>query len=93
MLTFPALLGDNCERLWKIYLYIMKKLHKKCYHDVNTIIRCNKLESEFLELYERAKAKEKVVKEEKRNKTQEPFYYIRCASRRNQRVFERLKFL
>ena len=50
---------DESELLWRVYTYIKLKLSKKSKYHPNSEIKYNQLEREFLELYERAKTKEK----------------------------------
>lgn len=83
--------GDDSERLKRIYLYIKYKLSKKCKDE----IRKNKfkiLEDQYLELYERAKAKEKELEEKNKNLLKEPFYYIEISDLRYKKIYRRLRY-
>jgi hypothetical protein len=66
---------DDSEALWKIYQWIKRKLEKKCKTD-KRIEKFQKLEKQFLELYERAKKKEEDLKAKTGNANKGPFYYF-----------------
>ncbi len=84
--------GDNLQRLWRIYLYINKKLMQKSHHDPIWKKKCEQLEKEFLELYERTKTKEENIETKTKNKTKEPFYFIEIPNRSHQNIFEGLRY-
>lgn len=91
LLSTPAKLRDDSQTLWMVYTYIKNKIMKKSKHDPKWVAKCQKLEQEFLELYERAKAKEKDAEGKTKNKTQEPFYRIISFDRGNRDVFKGLR--
>jgi hypothetical protein len=92
LLSMPAKLCDDSESLWRIYTYIKIKLMHKANYRPEWKAKCERLEQEFLKLYERAKTKEKNIKAETGYKTKEPFYRIDVSNRSNQNVFEGLRY-
>lgn len=82
---------DDSELLWRVYTYIKLKLSKKSKYHPNSEIKYNQLEKEFLELYERAKTKEKDYERETGNQGQKFFYYIIITDRSHSKIFERLR--
>lgn len=83
---------DGLKRFWNIYQYIKKKLIPKAKNNVNWKEKVDQLERYFLELYERAQAKEKDNEGKKRNKTQEPLYRISFPNKRDDYIFGRLRY-
>jgi hypothetical protein len=92
LLVKPGNLRDNTVILWCLYYYIKNRLMKKAHHDPRWLAKCEKLEKEFLDLYERAIVKEENTKEKNENKTKEPFYRIAGFDRSNETIFKRLRF-
>lgn len=84
-------LYDDSSFLWSIYQYIVLKLKKKCNNHPNRLTHFQKLEYQFLELYERAKAKEKELKEETGYAGKGPFYFISETSECHPYLFARLR--
>ena len=92
LLTTPCKMGQDSSTLWEVYIYIKHRLLKRANHDPITKARCKQLEETFLDLYERAKTKEKNKDEASKNKTQVPLYYIECPDKRDETIFERLRY-
>lgn len=84
-------LCDNLEILHKIYIRI-KKESEKFRNYPNEWNRWEKLEKLYLDLYERAKNKKEKCNKKTKNRTEEPFYYIRMPDKRSECLFIRLKF-
>jgi hypothetical protein len=82
---------DSCKVIWRVYLYIKNRLRKKVDNDPIRLNKYLELEKQFLELYERTKAKEEERKIEEGHHTQEPFYYFRKTNGNYQWLFDRLK--
>jgi hypothetical protein len=57
----------------------------------STIKKLQQQQQQFMELYERAKTKEREGEEEKTNKTHTPFYRTRLASKADRAIHERLE--
>jgi hypothetical protein len=92
MLSLPCpKLRDDSETLRRVYLWIKTKLMKKCAKYPEWKRECEQLEKQFLELYERALAKEKDLEAKEGYKTQESFYWITISDRRSDNIFRRLK--
>lgn len=83
--------SEDSETLAKIYHYIKNRLDKKPFNDVNRLENFLKIEREFLQLYERAVAKEKEVGSKGKNKTQRPFYIIEGIDPRYETIFRGLR--
>lgn len=80
---------ESTKTLDEIYRNILKRWHKiKPWH----IAEAERLKTEFLELYERAKTKEIERKKEKDHKTQEPFYRIECLTKDEREILFRFRF-
>ena len=88
LLCQPAKLHDDETTLWKIYEKIQKMLAKRS-EQIN--VKCRKLESQFLELYERIKAKKAAVGSSAKNKTKEPLYRIECPNKSDRAIFTGLR--
>jgi hypothetical protein len=65
---------------------------KKCAKYPEWKRECEQLEKQFLELYERALAKEKDLEAEEGYKTQEPFYYIRLPDKCSDEILTGLRY-
>lgn len=83
---------DHPETLICIYRYIEKKLRKKTLKNEKRNNKYIGLSIEFMELYERAKAKEKELEKETKHITQQPFYFFGGPDKRYQNIFKRLRF-
>ncbi len=92
LLSIPVKLRDSTETLWKMYVYIKTKLMHKANYNPFWKAKCERLEKEFLELYEQAKAKEKDIKAKTGNEAKEPFYYIGITDRRHENIFKGLRY-
>jgi len=92
LLSGPApKLRDTCTDLWTVYLWIKTQLMKKAENNPIRLKKLLELENQFLELYERAKAKEKEREEQKDHCTQGPFYRFKETGRNYRYVFRRLR--
>ena len=92
MLTTPCpKFRESCETLWKIYQRL-KKDWRKVERIPSMLEKCLKLEKEFLEIYERALAKEKECEGKKDHATQAFFYYIERIDREGEEAFRFAKF-
>ncbi len=87
LLSNPMKFNDDLDLFARIHFYINNKLMKKAKYNAIWEERCDKLEKEFLELYERAKVKEKESKKAYKNKTQEPFYRISFDNKSDENIF------
>lgn len=83
---------DTSQILEKIYFYITKRLMKKSNYNPKWRAECEKLEEEFIELYERAKIKEKDAKTKEKNKTQEPMYRITFPNSSHGAIFDYFRY-
>jgi hypothetical protein len=83
---------DWSEDIWKVYLYVKEKLIPKCKNNPIRLKKTLELEKQFLELYERAKVKEKANEGKNQAKTEQFGYSFREFDRYNQRIFGRLRF-
>lgn len=87
--------SDDLETIMEMYRYIEKLMIKKIgrlhIHNLNTLEKFQKIEQEFLEIYERQKTKEENSTEKAKNKTQEPFYSLRNSERCNKKLLHRLR--
>lgn len=91
LLSMRVNLGDTLENLHKIYLGIKidsEKFRKYPQHYATWLA----LEKEYLELYVRTKAKEKIKGKQAQNKTKEPFYFIKMSNKSDENFFRRLRF-
>lgn len=71
LLSRPMLrCGDDCEFLWKIYQYIKRNLERR---RKQPNAKFSDLEKQFLEVYERAKAKEEEIERATGDKGQRSF--------------------
>ncbi len=92
LLSRPApSLSESKEYLWRVYLYIKKKLLKP-----NSTRKRRKevpdLEKEFLELYGQIEEKEKELKKQDKDPSKRLFYHIVVFDITHSAVFSRLKF-
>lgn len=78
---------DNLKLIWRMYLFIKQKLMKKANYNENTKKRAERLEQEFLELYERAKTKEEKLGEKAENEAKGLFYHINLPNRGFENIF------
>jgi hypothetical protein len=79
------------EDIWKIWLYIEKKLWNKLKKTPVRKRQCEELKQKLLKTYERIKTKKKNGETKDKNKTEEPFYRLECSSRSNQEILFRLR--
>jgi len=84
--------NDSSQDLWLIYQYIKTKLLKKTKKYPQWEKECLALEKQFMELYERALAKEKEHTEKKTHYTQGSFYRFRSLNKTDDRIFTGLKY-
>ena len=84
-------INDDSETFYEVYLYIKKHLFNKANYHPKWRERCEVLEKEFLELYERAKEKEEKSQGCAKNKTQKPFYRISFLNRSYKTIFDGLR--
>lgn len=90
LLSSPIFKYD-AEYLLKIADFLKKKVNSSEFHKFPaTIVKLKIQHQQFMELYERAKIKEREVKEKAFVKANAPFYRPRLANKNDQRVFERL---
>ena len=83
---------DDSENLWEIYEYINRKLYRKCLRCPFKMKKFEKMFNEFLELYERAKAKEIEFEKKTGKSHKRPFNYFRDSSRYHKGLYQRLRF-
>lgn len=83
---------DDSETLLQIYTYILYKLYRRCLYSSQKIKQFELLEKQFLELYERAKAKEAKYEKENGQSFQRPFDFFIYTGRNNKGIFEKIRF-
>jgi hypothetical protein len=81
---------DSLKKIWKKYVHIKKRLIRQSNYNKNTKVRLEKLEREFLDLYERTKTKEEKLGEETRNKAKGLFYHVDLPDKSSQNIFRGL---
>lgn len=86
-------LSDDLSDLEKFYEYCKSLYFKKAKSgNIPTKQRkCFEIIDEYLELYERVKAKEKERKEQTSHFTQRPFYRFPMLDKKNERIYGRLR--
>ena len=89
-LPFPPI-GDSLVKFKGMFEYILEVAEKLKKFPVE-YMRFKKLTLEYFDLYERIKTKEENQGATSRNRTKEPFYFVRIASRRHERILTRLRF-
>ena len=90
LLCYPMPKGDCCERLWRIYQWIISHLRPKDLINAKRKKKIDDLIEEFLELYERTKAKEEEREREETHFTQGLFYHIEFINRSHKDLFDGL---
>lgn len=80
---------EGCHTLWELFLYINSNLMHRSEGQVKRE-KCLALIADFLELYERAKTKEKELEKEETHHTQRPFYCIKSIGKKDERLLTRL---
>lgn len=94
----PSLLNNsfdirfNSIKLLYLYEKYLRKLQRKSHHSDARRKKCELLEQEFLQLYERIKVKEEELKEKTKHITKEPFYNIKYSDYRSKKLYERFRF-
>ncbi len=83
---------DSSRTLERIKKYIIEKLLYRAGSNPIRKALCENLLKEFEELYERAKVKEKELKEKANHFTQRSFYSFKSVGRKDEEFFRRLKF-
>lgn len=91
LLSIKIKLGDDLEKLHKIYHYIRAEAKKYKRYPAE-YQRWQKLEKEYLDLYERTKIKEEKQEAKAKNRTKELFYYVKMPDKRSEGLFFRLRF-
>ena len=91
LLSTPFKMREDSETLWKAWQYIEKLWHKldKC---PAKKAKCEQLKQQFMELYERAKAKEEERKATPSHRTQMSLYFIDFIGRKVEEAFRRAKY-
>lgn len=84
-------LRDTTEDLWRIYLYLQKRVEKKTKNLPKKRQYSHELIKEFISLYEQAKAKEKKLKGNTSHHTQRFFYFIKSLSPKDESLYRRLR--
>lgn len=91
LLATPApLLRESSKSLWRVYSYILTRLRRSIAKDQKRLEKFILLELKFLEIYGRAKAKEKELEGKTEHQTQRSFYIIRGVNPKDERIFARL---
>jgi hypothetical protein len=90
LLCVPMPKGDCCKRLWGIYQWIINNLKPHDLSNANRRMKIHSLIMEFLEKYERTKAKEEEREREEAHFTQGFFYNIDFVERSHWDLFFRL---
>lgn len=92
LLSYPTPdLRDSCKTIG-IMLKEVEKLWKRIENNPAKKLRCEKLKQEIMELYERAKVKEKERQGQKNHKTQEFGYFIGLPKENDRDVYWRLRY-
>ena len=92
LLSNTCAMGDNPERLLKIWKYIESSLFPKLKNMPERRRECELLKAKFLELYGRIETKEKDTKATKYNKAQGFFYHIELPNKSDRTIFEGLRY-
>ena len=82
---------DDCETLWKIYLYICSLIKKLDKHPIK-LEKSKKLQKTFLELYERAKTKENELQKKGSQAYKRFGNYINLPHKGDRNLFTKLGF-
>ena len=90
LLSHPITIGDNLSNLHKIFVEI-QQLAIRYMKYPERWKEWKKVEKKFMVLYGRTKKKEEDAKTKTRNKTQEPFYFIRLPDRSLASLWSRLR--
>lgn len=92
LLSYPMpKMREGSHSLWDVYLYIKNELYPRAKSEIKRS-KCLDLMEEFLELYERAKDKEKELEKEATHFTQRSFYFIKSIGQKDERIFTRLVY-
>ena len=84
--------GEDCETLWRVYQYILRKLKPKARGNLAWLENIEKLEKEFLEIYERAKTKENELKKTHGKSFPPPGLYFEGSHRRVPRIYQKIRY-
>ena len=90
-LLAEAKIGDSLESMIESYIYILNKLNHKVNNDPKRLQKFEEAKKEFLEVYERAKTKEKNLEATATVKTKRPLYFIEGLNKRDENLFKRLR--
>ena len=82
---------EESKDLKGLYHYIRDKLKPKARKIPERWAKVEKLEKEFLELYERLKKKEEEIKGKASAKTKQPFYRIHLSDKPSEKISEGLR--
>ncbi len=92
LLSFPApKLRDSTDCI-RAMLKQVEKMWYKIENNPHRLARCEALKQDILQLYERAKIKEKEREAETDHKTQELGYHVACDEALDRDVYWRLRF-
>ena len=92
LLSYPmALMRDHSRLLLERFDRLRERADRKTKNLPQRREYCQKLEKEFLEIYEQITAKEKELEANKDHHTQRPFYRFRDLSEKSERIFRGLK--
>lgn len=89
---FDDSLRFDSRRLFAWYKFYLRKLQRKSYHSDIRRKKCELLEQEFLQLYERIKIKEEELEEKTKHITKRPFFYITYSDYRSKKLYDRFRF-
>lgn len=93
LLTTPMpIFRETSKDLKRILTFIEHRLWKKLGSCPGKQKKCEELKSQFMELYERAKTKEKELEAKTEHHTQRPFYSIGSIGEKDEKVFRRLTY-
>jgi len=89
LLSNPSILEDGSHTLWRIYQYILRKLRRKLKHP-NAILKFDKMEKQFLEIY--AQIEKKELEAEAKNSVKKMFYRFPENNRNRPTLFGRIRY-
>ena len=92
LLSTPApKFGDDCETLAQVYNRIVDKFHGEDLKNENRVKKLSALKKQFLEIYERAKAKETELEGKTEHVIQGFMYFFATSGRGCDPLFRRLR--
>jgi hypothetical protein len=82
---------DDSETILRMFLWLMKKMEKKCQNPNSRHDKFYQIQEEFLELYGRIEKKEKELETASEDFKKRSFYYFPSVNRNLRNVYEGLR--